>query len=54
MLFILSHRSTINALDKLGKDYDYKVQLWQENLSKLLSEVRTLLQLYDMLALNIT
>lgn len=38
----LSHRGTLNALDKLGKDFDSHVHLWKANVVKMLlsSKVR--------------
>ena len=36
----LSHQSTLNALDKLGENYNRVVKAWQENIQKqLLTEV---------------
>lgn len=35
----LSHRSTLNALDKLGKDFDSHVLLWKANLAKMLLSI---------------
>ena len=32
----LSHRSTLNAMDKLGKDFDSHVHLWKAEVAKLL------------------
>ena len=32
----LSHRSTLNAMDKLGNDFDSHVHLWKAEVTKLL------------------